>query len=473
MIKFGTGGFRGIIGEDFTLENVSKVANGIAKYVLTNHLKKRIIISYDFRDKSFSSAKLISEILINSGINVLLSNKPTPTPAVMYNVKKLKLDLGIMITASHNPYQYNGIKIFETGGVDANITTTNKLELLINEDTKTTSKRKGKLVVQDILDSYFDFIKKFIDIKPNSDLKVLVDFIYGTGSQTIPYFKIHYDLKNLDIIRYKRVNPNNETIPNPTYEVLKDNIELQKHEKYDLIIGIDADGDRLGLLDENSRYVDNNEILALIYYYLVKHKNLKGDIVKNISTSTLIDKLAKKLGYQSHTVDVGFKNISAKMLEVDALIGGEASGGLTIRNYILGKDSTFSSLMILEILTNLNKPLSVLIDEVKTFSEYKKEVLETEITYKYKDSIINYLNKNKLFKDRKANKISINANYKYELENNDWALIRFSGTESVIRLVVESSSKENNEDMIFMMKNKLKENDYETKKWHFKFTRKN
>jgi len=436
MIKFGTGGFRGIIGEEFTDENLIIIANAIVEYLRINNLKKIIPISYDFRFKSKESAYLIANFLKNKGIRVVLSNKATPTPCVMHYVKLKKLDFGLMITASHNPKEYNGIKFFGYDGLDSNIKITSEIEKIISEG-KTAEELEGTLVEEDMLEGYFEFLKNFIDIKVGVKNKILFDFLHGTSLQTIPFFKEYYKLENLDFINdYHDYNFGN-MIPNPTYENLIKNRSLQTLKNYEIVLGSDADGDRLALLDENGNYIDNNDILASIYYYLVVYKGLKGDIVKNLTTSNLIDKLALKLGFNSHTVDVGFKNISHKMVEVDALIGGEASGGLTIRNYIMGKDSTLSALIIIEMISKMKMPISKIIEKVRNFTNFHNVYYNKEIHYKNKDVTIKKI-ENGLIDFIDHNRIEkYNANYKLFLKNDNWIVFRFSGTEPVLRIVIE------------------------------------
>lgn len=455
MIKFNTGGFRGIIGEDFIPENIVKIASGIVKYIRFKQYKNEVSLSYDFRMMSHESAILIAETLSAAGIKVYLSEQATPSPVAMYISKYLKIQIGIMITASHNPYDYNGIKLFENG-MDASEQSTNILEMFINQDDILEKRNDIDIVTIDFLEPYYNFLKKFIHIKRKSDLKILVDFIYGTGVKTIPYFKTYYELNNLDTIRENQHPFFNHTLPNPLEEVIGVNRMIQKEMNYQLIVGLDSDADRLGIIDENGKFVDNNEILAVIYYYLVLYRNQKGDIVKNIATSNLIDVLAEKLGFKCHTVDVGFKNISAGILKHKALIGGESSGGLTIRDYIMGKDSTLSTLLIIEILTNLKQPFSKIVEEVRSFTNFHAYTIESEMAFKNKETVIKRINTQ--VKDIISYKelVSFNSNFKFMLDNNHWILLRFSGTEPLLRIFVETDDKSQSESYISKLKELLR-----------------
>jgi len=455
MIKFTTGGFRGIIGKDFIPKNIVKIASGIYKYIILKQYKHEVSISYDFRAYSEETANLIAEILSAAGIKVYLSNDATPTPVAMYMARYLKIQVGIMITASHNPYNWNGVKFFENG-VDASEGTTNLLETLINQPDDLKKRDDEDVVLLDFLTPYFHFVKQFIDIKPGAKNKILVDFIHGTGAKTMPYFKQFYYLENLDFIRSDQTPNFNYILPNPLDDVIGVNRPLQQEKGYELIMGLDSDADRLGMIDENGHFVDNNEILAVIYYYLVKHRGLKGDIVKNTATSNLIDAVAKKLSFKAHTVDVGFKNISTGIMQHDALIGGESSGGLTIRDYIQGKDSTLSALLMIEIVTRLNKPLSQIVKTVRNFAGFERKTLESDLIFEDKDNMINFISDTQNLPFNILEVRQYKSNYKYILDNDEWILLRFSGTEPLLRIFVESSDVTKSESIIQTLKKLLK-----------------
>lgn len=454
MIKFTTGGFRGIIGEDFVPKNIVKIASGIYKYIQLKQYKNEVSLSYDFRAYSEETANLVAETLSAAGIKVYLSKEATPTPVAMYMAKYLKIQIGMMITASHNPYNWNGIKLFEKG-VDASEATTNTLEKLINEPDYLKKRNRKDIVTIDFLTPYFDFVKKFIDIKPDAENKILIDFIHGTGAKTMPYFKKYYNLKNLDFIRENQTPNFNYILPNPLEEVIGVNRALQIDKGYELIMGLDSDADRLGMIDETGAYVDNNEILAVIYYYLIKYQKKQGDIVKNVATSNLIDALAKKLKYKTHTVDVGFKNISTSMLQHDALIGGESSGGLTIRDYIMGKDSTLSALLMIEIVTRMQMPLSEIVQKVRKYSNFYRKTLETDLVFDDKDKVIQTIENGPMPFEYKSFK-KFKSNYKFILEDDAWILLRFSGTEPLLRIFVETEEITKSESIIQSLKKLLK-----------------
>ena len=450
-IKFGTGGFRGIIADDFTKENVKLIAQSLATLINTTNAKKEIYIGYDYRFASDFAAKWMVETLCANDIKVYISNSATPTPVVMNICKEHHSQYGIMITASHNPYYYNGVKLFELDGQDASVEVTSTIENIIKtiKDVKSIDydiALKGKLVEEiDFLNLYYDNLEKFLNLnnKVDNNLKVLIDPIYGTGIITLRKMCEMLNIHNYKMIEDKHEAFFNFKMPNPTIK----NMELIKdmviNEKYDLAIGTDSDCDRLAILDENGNYIDANEILAASYYYLVKYCHLKGDIVKNLTTSSLIDAVANKLNYKCHEVDVGFKNITSAMKKYDALVGGESSGGLTIKDYIYGKDSTFSSALFLKMVLTLKKPVSKIIEEVKEFANYSNYYYEDQINFKDKEKLNDaFLSKTPSFSLKVKDFKKINNNYKYYFDNNCFAVLRFSGTEKVIRVVCEMESKE-------------------------------
>lgn len=450
MIDFGTGGFRGVIGETFNKENLQIIAQGIANVIKKKNSNTPFVIGYDYRFMSDKAAIWVSEVLAGNGIQVLISKEATPTPAVMFITKDMNNDYGAMITASHNPYYFNGIKVFQKEGMDADITLTNQIESEIKNlesiNVLPCYDEKYEHYVKRVsfLDSYLDNISKFIssDIQ-GKDTRILFDAIHGTGAISLSKIAEKYQLKNFTTIHSEHDAFFGFMLPSPS----KDNMLLNKEkllkEKYDCAIGIDSDGDRLGMLDEFGNYVDSNEILASLYYYLVKYRGERGDIVKNCATSNLVDNVAKKLGFRCHEVDVGFKNISSKIKEVDALVGGESSGGLTIRNYLYGKDSTFAAMLFIEMMTLMNKSVSEIIKEVRDFACFHHYIVESSFDYNESINIKEYLNKYEPnFPSKPLEVQRYGKNVKFIFENDEWAILRLSGTEPVLRVFVEMETKE-------------------------------
>ena len=245
-------------------------------------------------------------------------------------------------------------------------------------------------------------------------------------------------------------------LPNPTKEALLGEFsETVVNQGYDLGMATDSDGDRLGIIDEKGNYVSANEILAAVYWYLITVRGYKGDIVKNCATSILVDRVAKSLGYECHEVDVGFKNITAGMKQYDALIGGESSGGLTMRGYIYGKDATFSGALFLEMAIKLNKPVSQIIAEIKKSVDYDYYCSEDFITLDVDaQKVIEYMRNNLPKLSIKYEKVNIfNRNIKFLFNDEQWLLLRLSGTEPAFRVFSEFKNKADSDILVNELKN--------------------
>lgn len=453
MIDFGTGGFRGVIGESFTKENIQTITQGIANIIKRRKSTTPFVVGYDYRFMSQQAATWVAEVLAGNKIKVILSKEATPTPAVMYMTKAMDNDFGAMITASHNPYYFNGIKVFQKEGMDADVALTNEIEeeiknlKSINILTIYDKGYKKWVKTKSILKPYLANIESFIsnDIK-GKDTRILFDAIYGTGAVSLSKIAKKFELKNFKTIHSKHDAFFGFMLPSPSKNNMLLNKEMLLNNNFDCALGLDSDGDRLGMLDEHGNYVDSNEILASLYYYLVKYRGQKGDSVKNCATSNLLDKVSLKLGFKCHEVDVGFKNISSKIKEVDALIGGESSGGLTVRNYIYGKDSTFAAMLFIEMMTIMQKSVSQIIKEVRDFAQFHYCIVEDTFSYNENYDIKNYLyNNTPSFPSKPIEVRKFGKNVKYIFENDEWAILRLSGTEPVLRVFVEMETKEKTE----------------------------
>lgn len=459
MIEFGTGGFRGIIGDDFTKENVQIIAQAISSLMIEDHCLLRIVIGFDYRFMSDKYAEWMTEVFAGNHIEVLLYDNAIPTPAVMYATEKLGLDYGVMITASHNPFMFNGVKLFTKGGCDADVQTTSRIEKQIAKTKKVTtnslvrSKQIGFVKPYSNVEDYVEHIYSFLDpAVTNNNAKVLFDNLCGVGIIGLKPIAKRMNIKQFDMLHTNQDAFFNFQHPNPVEEMLNSLKDTVVEQGYDFAIATDSDGDRLGVIDDKGNYVNNNDILAMLYYYLVKYRNQSGDIVKNCATSILVDKVAKELSFNCHEVDVGFKNISAAIKEHDALIGGESSGGLTCRGYIFGKDSVFSSALFMEMQIIMNKPVSEIVKEVHHFANYTHVFVEKEIAIFDKDQVHSFLEKTVPDFSREIIEVRhFGRNHKYIFENGSWALYRFSGTEPMLRLFVEAENIEETQRLTELM----------------------
>ncbi len=447
MIEFGTGGFRGVIGDDFTRENAERIAQALASRIRAEGSQKPVAVGYDRRFMSEQFAAWIAEVLAGNGVSVLLYTDAMSSPAVMCAVRDEGLDYGVMLTASHNPAIFNGIKLFLRGGCDADAMFTAKLEKEIAA-VESISKlplahAKARGLVKDYCnkEAYLAHIGEYLRPRPDGrEISVLYDNLCGVTAETFVPLAARFHLKRLDVLHRERDALFAGKLPNPTREMMLSLKEQVLAGGYDYAMATDSDGDRLGILDERGELVDNNEILAALYYYLVRYRGFRGDIVKNCATSVLIDKMAEKLGFACHEVDVGFKNISAAMRETDALMGGESSGGFTCRGYLQGKDSTFGAALFLEMRIAMKKPVSEIVKEAREFADYRLCVCERAIPLK--DAAV----RTKAFTAMPAlckpilKRSRFGGNVKYYFDGGCWALLRFSGTEPMIRIFAEAET---------------------------------
>ena len=448
MIRFGTGGWRAEIGKDFIESNIKLVGQALANRII--ELKENntpVVIGYDRRFLSVESAKWISEVLVGNNINVLFMHRSVPTPLIMHTVKKQHLNYGIEITASHNPSNYNGVKVITQEGRDASIKVTNDLESRANkEDIKILSLdfeeavRKGLInYINNPFNDFLDDILNTLDIETirNRGLRILFDSMHG--SSTYPFNVVFYTTR----CTIDQINANKDAffggdMPAPTENTLALLKDRVKKEHYDLGIGVDGDGDRLGIIDSNGEYISANDILVLLYYYLHEYKGWKGPVVRNLATTHLLDKIAKDFGEECYEVPVGFKHISSKIDEVNAVLGGESSGGLTVRGHIHGKDSIYASALFVEMICKTGKSPSELLKNIH--DKYgKSEFVE------YNIKLENDVNLNELdipSFNRKVVKINREDGIKVYFEDDSFVICRHSGTEPLLRIFAEAKTED-------------------------------
>lgn len=454
MIKFGTGGWRAVIGEDFICENIKKVAQGVAELAKKEgKTDKPIIVGYDRRFLSENAARWVAEVLAMNNFTVLFMNRSVPTPLVMHTVLKRELHYGIEITASHNPSSYNGIKLVVEEGRDAPVETTTLLEKLIADADKVPEGKfedlveAGKIVyIKNPFNPFLDDIIARLDMDALRDrgLRVLFDSMHGSGSY--PLLVIFHTARcTIDTINVNKDAYFGGQMPAPSEQaltLLKDSVVK---ENYDLGIAMDGDGDRLGIVDKTGRYMSANEILCMLYYYLVKYKGWKGGVVRNLATTHMLDRIAESFGEKCYEVPVGFKYISAKIDEVDAVLGGESSGGLTVRGHIHGKDSVYAASLFAEMVSVANKAPSEIMDELEAQYGVFKMVEDNLRFEPERKPVIN-----KMIMEEKKLPVFSNpvdhVNYedgcKVYFTNGDFVICRFSGTEPLLRIFAESSTKE-------------------------------
>ncbi len=444
MIHFGTSGFRAIIGDEFTKENVQKIAYALAKIMKQDKNNKPIVIGYDKRFMGRQFAIWFAEVMANQKIPSYVYTTTISSPAVMYAAMVEDFAYGVIITASHNPYQYSGIKICVHGGQDAQPELTEKLEKIANSAKNVKAlnyeqAQKEKLIVDyDNNKEYLKGIQKFIskDIK-NNKLKVIFNAMHGTTAEHIGELAKAYKLQQFTLLNSDTDPYFGYSLPCPNEETLTDFKSMVVKGHYSIGVASDGDGDRLGVITEKGDYLDYNIVMAIIYYYLIKYRKLKGDVVKNVATSNILDMLAEKFGYKCHTVPVGFKYTSSKMKETNAIFGGEQSGGLTMKGYIPSKDGLFAMSLLLDAMATIKKPLTKIVEEVKDFAGYISSYRSVDLKVKNKAKLIKTLNKITPQFSYKPEHIDKMEGWKYIFEDGSWILIRFSGTEDLLKVYME------------------------------------
>lgn len=444
MINFGTNGFRAVMGEDYTKNNVQKITQALCNIIKKEKSSKPVLIGYDRRFMSDYFAKWCAEVLAGNKVKVLFYPNPIPTPTVYFGVKQNDLDYGITITASHNPYIYNGYKITTKGGYDASEEFTQKLEMLANKQSKIKSvnfdiaQKQGLITIFDNTHDYIKNLNKFVskNLKGNKT-KILFNAMNGVTAEPAKMFAKYFKLENMDIVN-SEIDPYfNNSLPCPNEEYLEEFKKQVIKGRYKIGLACDADGDRLGIIDEQGTYYNNNVILAIIYYYLAKYRNITGDIVRTYSTSNILDNLAEKFGCKCFETPIGIKWVTVKMSETNALLGGESSGGLTMRGYTPSKDSMFSIALFLDAVTTIKKPISQIVEEVKEFAGYISTYIEGSMHVANKKKFNKIIAKKMPSFSYKPKEIIREDGVKYVFEGGNWVHIRFSGTEDILRYHIE------------------------------------
>lgn len=451
QIKFGTDGWRGVIARDFTFENLSRVAQATMDYLNREGLgDKGLIIGYDRRFLSRDFARRVAEIAAGNGIHVRLTEDYAPTPAVSWAVRETSSGAGVMITASHNPPEYNGFKIKEAFGGSALPATTRILEEIVAYNAENTRRvislpyeealAKGAIELFDPCEGYFHQICRYVDIDliEKAGISAVVDPMYGAGSGFIPRL-----LPGVDEI-HNSENPSfGGRPPEPIAQNLPELSALLKSGKYQVGLALDGDADRIGAVDENGDFFSSHSIFTVILRHLIEHKKLTGAVVKTVSTTRMVDLLAEKFGLELFETPIGFKHICELMLERDVLMGGEESGGLGVKGHIPERDGILLGLLLLEAVAVSGKGLRQLLDEtMDDIGHFYYQRIDRRIEDAAKEQLIARLRFEPptVIDGQRVVTTNFSDGFKFIFENGDWLLIRPSGTEPVLRLYSEAGT---------------------------------
>lgn len=455
MIKFGTGGWRALIGEDFTKDNVRILSQALADQIrLEKQETKGFTVGYDRRFLSDTAAKWMSEVMAGNGIKVYYIPGTAPTPLIMFTVQLYGTIYGAAITASHNPAEYNGIKIFTEGGRDATEDVTAGIEDRINHIDPARIQsvdfqngiETGVIELINPFNTYIDSILRMIDVEAirKRHLKVLLDPMFGVSKTCIQTVLITARC-DVDTINDRHDTLFGGRLPSPSSETLQRLRSMVAEQDYDLGIATDGDADRIGIIDRNGEFIHPNSVLVLLYYYLLKFKGWHGCAVRNIATTHLIDKIAAAFGEKCYEVPVGFKHISSKMEETNAVIGGESSGGLTIRGHIKGKDGVFAASLLAEMISVTGKSFTELLNEIyEQFGFCCMVENNFHFDYATKDRLneILFIQKKLPEFQYEISGVRYDDGVKIYFKNGGWIIARFSGTEPLVRVFAEMETEQ-------------------------------
>ena len=453
-IIFGTDGWRGAIAEDYTFENVRRCTQGFAKYLIDHNKKgESIIVGYDKRFLSEFFARTVSEVLAGNGFHIFLTDGATPTPVIAYSVLDKKAAAAVNITASHNPPMDNGYKVRDENGgaippeglkeIESNIPPSDE-QVKILPYTEAVS--AGKVEIFDASVNYIEHLKDLIDLEPlrKAGLRVMVDPMWGNGAGWFPrllagdktqLFEIH-NTRNPIFPEMKR--------PEPIQPNIDVGLKATVDNHADILLITDGDADRLGVGDENGIFVNQLQVYALLAYYLLEVRKERGAIVKTLSTTGMLEKLGKIYDVPVYETGVGFKYVAPKMLETNAMMGGEESGGYAFRGNVPERDGILAGLYMLDFMVKLNKKPSELL-----------QLLFSKVGAHYYDRIDRSFRGDRATREKSilsANPAQIGGlkvtglnsmdGFKFSLEDGGWLLIRFSGTEPIMRVYCETTHKD-------------------------------
>lgn len=461
-IKFGTDGWRAIIADDFTVENVIRVTEGVAKWLLQNYSNPKVVVGYDCRFGGKLFTQTIAKVLIYHNIKVILDKNFVSTPMVSLTTLKNKASLGIIITASHNPPEYNGYKLKGHYGGPLLPDKIEEIEKRIPDAplhsytsvSLEDSEKSGILEYQNFEDVYYNHVQQHFDLNSiaKSGLKFAYDSMYGAGQN------IMYRLFPYIIHLHKQYNPSfYGQAPEPILRNLKEFQKfIQQYGKINCGLCTDGDADRIGLFDSKGNFVDSHHIILLLIKYLAEVKKLKSKIVTATSTTPRVHKLAQHLGLEVITVPIGFKHIAGYMISDDVLLGGEESGGIAIKGHIPERDGIWMGLTIWEYMAKSKKTLEELIQDVyKITGAFNYYRYDLPIDENLKQRIINRCKAGQLteFGKYKVRDIETIDGYKYFLDNEQWIMLRASGTEPLLRIYGESDTYEHVIELLDTVKN--------------------
>ena len=453
QIKFGTDGWRGIVADDFTFANVRRVAQGAAEYIRSLSKDPLAVVGYDCRFASEDFARTVADVFAANGVRTLMFDRPSPTQVASWTVIDRKATGAAVVTASHNPYLFNGIKFKSETGSAASGDVIAQLEPRINAletvPPPDLSKSDGLVSLYDPRAPYYAQIARMVDLDgiKSAGLHILHECMYGSG---YGYIKELLDGGRTSVVElHNERNPlfggvNPEPIP-PNINAA---IAVMRSGGQDLCICTDGDADRVGIIDETGRFINQLQVFALLMLYLFDVRHMTGPVVKTVNMTAMAEKLGAEFGATVYEVPVGFKNVAPKMMETDAVLGGEESGGFAIKGHIPERDGILIGLLFADMIVKLGQPLSQILAGLEkrvgphsyarhdihlnreTYDQDRKRILHTLETHEPKEVA-----------GVKVERIRSDDGFKFYLADGSWVLLRASGTEPLVRIYSEAADQ--------------------------------
>jgi alpha-D-glucose phosphate-specific phosphoglucomutase len=468
-IQFGTDGWRAVVGDDFTYHNVRAVAQGVASFL--DGETRPVVVGHDARYCAELFAREVARVLAANGRSVILLDRVTPTPAVSWMVVERGAAGGVVVTASHNPMEFNGLKYKpDFGGsappeVVAELETNTARALLEGVATMPFDEAvsAGKVELVDPLPSYTAQLGRMVDLNRlrGAGLRVAHEAMYGAGAGLLARV-LHGGSTTVTELHGDRNPGFGGMHPEPIDRYMPEAMALMAERSHDVLIANDGDADRVGIIDETGRYVNQLEVMALFTMYLLEKRGLRGDIVRSLTTSNMVDMLGKRFGVTVHEMPVGFKYIGATMRETNALLGGEESGGFAFRGHIPERDGILAGLMVADMIVEYAQPLSQLLAhlfELVGPHAYKRHDIrfERDGYEKRKADVYQRINAHSPHElaGKEVVRTRTDDGFKFYLADGSWALMRMSGTEPLMRVYSEADTANRVDELLSALEEHL------------------
>lgn len=450
-IKFGTDGWRAIIAADFTVENVARVTEASGIWLKERFENPTVVIGHDCRFAGELFMETAAKVLLAQGIHIKMARGFVSTPMISLAAHQLGCEIGIILTASHNPPSYNGFKLKAKFGGPLEPEKVNEVEALIPDVCRIhfenidldTAIQTGQLEIIDIEKRYIEHVKANFDLQAirNSGLKLMYDAMYGAGQRALPLVLPEVELLHCD------PNPSfMGTAPEPIAKNLQELAQtIQSKGDVACALATDGDADRIGLYNTRGEFVDSHHIILLLIHYMVKYKQMTGKVVIAFSVTPRVEKLCKHYGLELEVTKIGFKEIASIIIKEDVLLGGEESGGIAVKGHIPERDGIWMGLIIWEFMAKSGKSLDELIDEVYAIvGPFQFERNDLHITEDLKQKIIANCKSNAYtaFGAYQVKEVQTLDGFKYFFDEERWVMIRPSGTEPVLRTYAEAPTLE-------------------------------